>query len=343
MRRLLFLRSATAPWIAMVFCISPLFAQETFYQGKTIRIVVGSAPGGGFDTYARAIARHLGNHISGKPNVIVENMTGAGSLRAANYLYRMAKPDGLTIGHFLGGLLLGQAMGREGIEFDARKFEYIGVPVRESSICALSKRAGVTRIDQWLSSKAPLKLGGIAPGNATDDIPKILQSSLALPIQLVSGYKGTSEVRLAVESGEVSGVCMGWDSIKATWRKSLDSGDVLIVLQINPRALPEIANVPLAIDLAKSEEGRRLIEVGVHDMSAIFRPYVVPPGTPGERVEILRRAFMETLRDAEFLAAAEKATMSINPVPGEEVKKIVAGLFQLPPALLAKLKDTLKW
>ena len=201
----------------------------------------------------------------------------------------------------------------------------------------------MTTMDQWLGSKTPVKMGGIAPGNATDDIPKILQSALALPIHLVSGYKGTSEVRLAVESGEVAGVCMGWDSIKATWRKALDSGDVLIVLQINPRPHPEIAKVPLAINLAKSEEGRRLIEVGVHDMSAIFRPYVVPPGTSSERVEILRRAFLDTMRDPEFLAAAEKATMTIDPVPGEEVKRIVAGLFQLPPALLAKLKDVLKW
>ena len=342
-KRISFAMMAIGIWFAILSGLSTTFAQDTFYKGKTIRLIVGSAAGGGFDTYARAIARHIGKHISGNPTVIVENMTGAGSLIAANYLYRVAKPDGLTMGHFLGGLLLGQAMGREGIEFDARKFEYVGVPVRESSICALSRKAGLTTIDQWLGSKTPVKMGGIAPGNATDDIAKILQVALALPIHLVSGYKGTAEIRLAVESGEVAGVCMGWDSIKATWRRALDSGDVAIILQVNARALPEIAKIPLAINLAKSEEGRRLIEVGVHDMSAIFRPYVLPPATPGERVEILRRAFMDTMKDPEFLAAAEKSTMTIDPVPGEEVKRIVAELFQLPPALLAKLKDVLKW
>lgn len=318
-------------------------AASSFYEGKTIRIVVGSAPGGGFDTYARAIARRLGSHIPGNPNVIVENMTGAGSLRSANFLYHMAKPDGLTIGHFLGGLLLGQILGREGIEFDARKFDYIGVPVRETSICALSRQTGLKTVEEWLASTTPVKMGGIAPGNATDDVAKILQVALGLPIHLVSGYKGTSEVRLAVEGGEVAGVCMGWDSIKATWKQALDAGDVRVVVQATPKPDPELPNVPLAVKLAKSEEGRRLIEVGIHDLSAIFRPYVVPPGTPGDRVETLRLAFMATMKDSEFLAAAEKSRLSIDPVPGEEVKRIVSGLFQIPPELKAKLKDVLKW
>ena len=321
----------------------PGLAQEDFYRGRTVRIVVGSAAGGGFDTYARAIARQMGKHIPGNPTVIVENMTGAGSLRAANFLYRVAKPDGLTIGHFLGGLLLGQALGHEGIEFDARKFDYLGVPVRETSICALSKKAGLSSIEQWLGAKTPVKLGGIAPGNATDDMAKILQAGIALPIHLVSGYKGTAEVRLALEGGEVFGVCMGWDSIKATWRKLLDSGEVAIVLQATPKPHSELPKIPLALSLAKTQEGRRLIEVGIHDMSAIFRPYVLPPGTPKDRTEVLRRAFVETLKDPEFLSAAEKSRLSIDPVSGEEVKKIVAGLFELPPSLAAKLKDTLKW
>lgn len=322
---------------------APAAAQEDFYRGKVIRIVVGSAPGGGFDTYARAIAREMGKHIPGHPNVIVENMTGAGSLRAANYLYRIAKPDGLTIGHFLGGLLLGQALGREGIEFDARRFEYIGVPVRESSICAISKKTGITTVEQWLASKTPVKMGGIAPGNATDDVAKILQAAIALPIQLVSGYKGTSEVRLAVESGEVSGVCMGWDSIKATWRKSLDSGEVSVVVQATPKPHPELPKVPQAIRFAKSEEGKRLIELGIHDLAAIFRPYVVPPAAPKDRIETLRRAFSDTLKDSEFLAATQKSRLAVDPVGGEEVRKIVAGLFQMSPALAARLKEVLKW
>jgi len=318
-------------------------AQEPFFKGKTIRIVVGFSAGGGYDIYARAIARHMSQHIPGNPTIVVENMAGAASMISANHVYKVARPDGLTIGHFIGGLFLQQVLGRQGIEFDARKFEYLGVPVRESSICALSKKTGFSNIEQWLAAKTPVKLGGIAPGNATDDVPKILQAGIGLPIHLVSGYKGTSEVRLAVEGGEVFGVCMGWDSIKATWRKVLDSGDVAIVLQATARPHPELPKIPLAVSFAKTQEGRRLIEVGIQDMSAIFRPYVLPPGTPKDRMEVLRRAFVETLKDPEFLSAAEKSRLSIDPVSGEEVKKIVSGLFELPPSLVARLKETLKW
>jgi tripartite-type tricarboxylate transporter receptor subunit TctC len=207
----------------------------------------------------------------------------------------------------------------------------------------VSKKVGFSSVEQWLASKTPVKLGGIAPGNATDDLPKILQAGIGLPLHLVSGYKGTSEVRLAVEGGEVSGVCMGWDSIKATWRQQLDSGDMIIVLQATPRPNPELPKVPLAVNFAKTQEGRRLIEVGIHDMSAIFRPYALPPGMPKDRLEALRHAFVQTLKDPEFLAAAEKSRLSIDPVSGEEVKKIVGGLFELSPTLVTKLNDILKW
>ena len=181
-------------------------AQESFYKGKTVRIVVGFAAGGGFDTYSRAISRHMGRHIPGNPTIIVDNMTGAGSLIAANHVYKVAKPDGLTIGHFIGGLFMQQLQERPGIEFDARKFEYIGVPVRDNPVCVFSKASGITSMDKWASSKVPVKMGGTAPGSNTDDVPKILKAALGLPVQLVSGYKGTADIRLAIESGELAGV-----------------------------------------------------------------------------------------------------------------------------------------
>ncbi len=179
-------------------------AQEPFYKGKTIRIIVGLSPGGGFDTYSRTIARHMGKHIPGEPTVVVENMPGAGSLIAANHLYRVAKPDGLTIGNFVGSLLLGKIYDQPGIEFDALKFEYIGMPARTSPVCTLTKASGITSIEKWMAAKSPVKLGGVAAGTELDDIAKLLKATLGLPIQLVSGYKGTANVRLAAESGEVA-------------------------------------------------------------------------------------------------------------------------------------------
>jgi tripartite-type tricarboxylate transporter receptor subunit TctC len=317
-------------------------ASQDFFSGKTVRIVVGVTAGGGFDAYARAISRHIGRQIPGNPAFIVENMPGAGSLIAANHVYRVAKPDGLTIGHFLGGLFLQQLFGLPGIEFDARKFEYIGAAVTDNPVCVLTKATGIDTVEKWLASKSSLKMAGNAPGTIADDIPKILKASLGLPVRVVSGYKGASEMRLAAESGEVDGLCQGWDSIKATWRKRVESGDIHVVLQVLPKPHPDLPKVSLAIDYAKTEEARQLIEAGIHAVSAAYRPFVLPPGTTKDRVQILRKAFMETMKDKEFLEDAKRSKLDLNPLNGEEVEQNVARLFSLKPPLVEKLKEILK-
>lgn len=317
-------------------------AQESFYKGKTIRIVVGFSAGGGFDTYARALGRHMGKHIPGNPSVMVENMVGAGSLIAANHVFKVAKPDGLTIGHFIGGLFLGQVLGQKGVEFDARKFEYLGAPTTDHVVCAFTKASGITSVENWVSSKTPVKMGGVASGASTpDNATRILKAAAGLPIQLVSGYKGTADIRLAAESGELAGGCWGWESVRVTWRKALESGDAVVVLQANRKTHPDLSKVPQAIGLAKTDEARKMIEVGIHGDSEIVRTYTLPPATPKERVQVLRKAFEETLKDPEFVAEAKKTDLSIHPVSGDEVEKIISGLFKLDPALVAKLKDVL--
>jgi tripartite-type tricarboxylate transporter receptor subunit TctC len=269
-------------------------------------------------------------------------MTGAGSLIAANHVYKVAKPDGLTIGHFIGGLFLGQVLGQKGIEFDARKFEFIGAPVKDHVVCAFTKASGITSIERWMASKTPVKMGGIAPGNSTpDNATRILKETLGLPTQIVTGYKGTADIRLAAESGEIAGGCWGWDSISATWRKGLDAAEVLVVIQASRKAHPDLPKVPLAINLAKTEEARQLIETGIHGDSEIVRTYTLPPGTPKERVQILRRGFQDTLKEAEFRADAEKSKLGVDPVSSEEVERLIAGLFKLDAGMVAKLKDIL--
>jgi tripartite-type tricarboxylate transporter receptor subunit TctC len=315
---------------------------DDFYKGKAIRIVVGFSAGGGFDAYARAIARHMSRHIPGQPPIIVENMTGAGSLISANHMFKVAKPDGLTIGHFIGGLFLGQVLGQPGVEFDGRKFEFIGAPITDHVVCALTKASGITSVEKWMASKTPVKMGGIAPGTSTpDNATRILKAALGLPIQLVTGYKGTAEVRLAAESGEVAGGCWGWDSVKTTWRKAIESGDAAVVLQANRRNHPELPQIPQAIKLAKSEEARRIIDVGIHADSDIVRTYTLPPGTPKDRVQILRKAFDDTLKDAEFLADAKKSNLSVVPVSVDEIERDINALFKLDPGLVTRLKDLL--
>ena len=337
-------RSALAPLImaiGLVLAGSGSLEAQSFFAGKTVRIVVGLAPGGGFDTYARLVARHLGKHLPGNPTVLVENMTGAGGLISANHLYRVAKPDGLSLAHVPGTLLLGQILGQPGVEFDARKFEYIGATVKEEVVCATTKASGITSVDQLMAAKTPVKLGAVAPGAPTDNTPRILKAALGLPIQVVTGYKGTAEIRLAAESGEVAGACWAWESMRSTWRKSLDAGEAIPILQVTAKPLPDLSRVPLAISLAKTDEARRLIQVGIQDGSAYSRPFMAPPGTPKERVQILRRAFQEALSDKALLAEAEKARLTLDPVSGEELEKLIADLFTLDASFVEKLKTVL--
>lgn len=325
-----------------LFCATSAFAQESFYQGKVIRIIVATAAGGGYDLYTRTMARHLRKYIPGEPTIAVENMPGAGHLIGANYVYKVAKPDGLTMGHFIGTLFLQQLLGKPGVEFDALKFNFIGVPAQDNYMIGLSKVTGITSMEQWLTSKRVVKIGGIGAGSATDDIPKVLAATIGLPLQVVAGYKGTSEVRLAFNSGEIEGICNAWESFKSTWRKELEANEVALVLQAIPTRHREVPNVPLAIDYAKTDEAKRMIRSVVHTIAPTVRPYVLPPGTPRDRVETLRRAFMSTMKDQEFLADAAKAKLDINPVDGATLETNVKEVFNLDAALIPRLKEILK-
>ncbi|HEY1372640.1 MAG TPA: tripartite tricarboxylate transporter substrate-binding protein [Candidatus Binatia bacterium] len=318
------------------------FAQDSFYKGKNVRIIVGAAAGGGYDTYSRTIARHMGKHVPGNPTFVVDNMPGAGFLISANHMYKVAKPDGLTIGHFIGGLFLQQFLGKPGVEFESVKFGFVGAPGQDNYVMGISKSLGITSAEQWLSSKTVVKLGGVGAGSATDDIPKLLKEAIGLSMQLVSGYSGTATVKLAFNSGEVQGVCNSWESFKATWKNELDSGNLIIVMQHVPKAHPDLPKVPLDITFAKTDEGKKLIRAIVHTVGPTARPYVVPPGTPKDRVEILRKAFMDTMKDPEFLADAEKAKLDINPLDGASLEKAVREVFNVDPTLVPKLKEILK-
>ena len=327
--------------IAMLLLIPGSLRADDFYKGKTIRVIVGGSAGGGFDIYTRAMARHMGKHIPGNPSLVVENMTGAGTFIAAKYLHSSAKPDGLSFGIFNGALILGRVLGMKGIDIDMRELEYLGVPVQDSTVCALRKESGITNMDQWFASKTPMKLGGLSPGNSTSDVARIVGAALGLPLQLVEGYKGTNEIRLAADAGELHGACWAWETLKVAWNNAISSGDVNIILQVTAKKIPELPNVPLALDLAKTDEAKLLLKAGAIDPAAIVRVYVTTPRTPKDRLETLRKAFAATLTDPEFVAEAKKANLDINPLTGEEVKKTVDGLFKLNPAVVSKLANIL--
>jgi tripartite-type tricarboxylate transporter receptor subunit TctC len=326
--------------LRLVIGLKDGWAQDSFYKGKVIRIIEAYSAGGGYDTYARLIARHLGKQIPGNPTVTVENMTGAGGLIAVNYLYARAEPDGLTMANWNGGLSLQQYLGLEGIQFDAPRFEWIGSAVRPTPICIISRSSGVTTLQEWLKAKRPIKLGGMAPGTSISDDARILKEALGLPIQLIEGYKGGADIKLAAKQGEIDGACgLAWETQKVTWRQELESMNV--VVQVVPRAHPELAKVPVAGQFAKSDEARQLLKIGIQDMGALSHSYTLPPKTPKTHLHTLRKAFEAVMGDPDFVAEAEKANIVTNPVPGRELEEIVSGFTKISPDMLGKLKNSL--
>ncbi|MGH7817525.1 MAG: Bug family tripartite tricarboxylate transporter substrate binding protein [Candidatus Binatia bacterium] len=318
------------------------FAQDSFYRGKVLRIIVGFPPGGGYDTYTRLLARHWGKHIPGNPTIVVDNMSGAGSMISANHIFRVAKPDGLTVGHFIGGLFLQQLLGKPGIDFDARRFEYIGAPAQDVFLIGVSKASGITSVQQWIASKTVVKFGGAGFGAGTDDIPALVREVMGLPLQIVAGYKGTADIRLTFNNGEIHGSANSWQSIRSTWRNELESGQLNIILHVALKSHPDLTKYPLAGDMVRNEEGRKLIQAVTQVHGASVRPYVLPPNTPKDRVQLLRKAFSDAMKDENLLAEAQKGNIDINPVNGEEVAKSVQGVLQLESGLVGRLKDILK-
>jgi tripartite-type tricarboxylate transporter receptor subunit TctC len=328
--------------MASVTTNSALATTHDSYTGKTVRILVGASAGGAFDTWGRMVGRHLGKQIPGNPVVVVENVTGAGGLILANQFSKTTKLDGMTIATFNGGLLMGQMLGRPGIEFDARKFEYLGVPAKFDSVCAFSKTSGITSFERWRTAKVPVKVGGTAPGSNLVDIPKVLMAVFGLPTQIITGYKGFAEIRLAVDGGELGGACGGWDGIKLLWGKQIEAGDVTVVMQTRSQPLADLPKVPLVMDFASNDDDRQLIEVGIQFPALLGLTYALPPGTPKNRLQLLRKAFMDTLASPDFLADVQRARLVTDAATGEELHKTVERLFSLKPAVANRLKEILK-
>jgi tripartite-type tricarboxylate transporter receptor subunit TctC len=315
-------------------------AAQDFFKDKTIHFIVGYSPGGSFDLYTRTIARHFTKHVPGSPTTVVENMTGAGGIIAANHVFNRAKPDGLTIGAWAAPLVLQHIMGNPAVQFDGRKFGYLGVPSPYDTVCTFNEKSGITKIDDWFAANRPLKISSIGPGTSTSDIPKLMKAALNLPLEVVEGYKGGADARLAVENGEVDGYCGSWQTVETVWRQAYESGKIRAIVQATLKAHPKYKNVPLAITYAKTDEAKELLRVADSAHGAQF-PYSVPPGTPKDRLEILQKAFVRTLNDKEFLAEANKAKLDIEIIDGPTIANTLATLYDAKPATVAKLKEIL--
>lgn len=321
-------------------------AVADFYKGKTVRFIVGFAPGGGFDTYTRMIARHIGRFIPGAPTVIVENMEGASSRLAANNVFNVAPKDGTVLVNFHGNLFMQQLFGAPGIEFQAERWGFLGVPARDRNLCMASDRSGITNLQEVQKPAGKqIVLGTESPGSTTYDVPALLTEALGLNAKLVQGYRGTAPTRLAMEQGEVDGMCgWSWESAKTSNFADFESGKIVPIVQVTDKPISDMPSkqpVPLARDLARTDDAKQLIKVGIENVSSFNRPYLAPPGVPADRLQALRSAFQDVLKDPTLLDDAKKAKLDINPVSAEELEQLVKETVNMSSDIKAKLKKIL--
>jgi tripartite-type tricarboxylate transporter receptor subunit TctC len=309
-------------------------AVETFYKGRTVQVLVGFAPGGGYDLYARTLARYMGRHIPGNPTMVPQNMPGAGGVKVMNYLYSVARKDGTVMATFARGLAIEPLLGHaQGIQFDATKFTWIGSVSNEVSVCAFWYTSGIATWDDMKTK--PHKMGGSAAGADSDVFPTVLKNIFHLPLRLVTGYAGGgADINLGMERGEVDGRCgWSWSSMLSQSKRLLDGKKINIVLQLGLEKHEDLPNVPLVMDLPASPEDKAALKLIVSRQS-IARPFAAPPGVPPERVAALRAAFDATMKDPDFLAEAKRLALEVRPVSGPQVQALIKDLYASPPEVV---------
>ena len=324
----------------------PAQAQDAvadFYKGKTINMIIGLSAGGGYDIFARLVARHMVKYIPGKPDQVPRNMTGAGGLLAANYMYNVAPKDGTHIGAPQRGVPFEPlSSGHESkAQFDPLKFQWIGSANAETSIAVAWHTTGIKTYQDLMTKE--IIMGGTGAGTESVVLPYVLANVLGFKIKVIAGYPGGSEVDLAMERGEVGGRgTMSWTSFKARQMHWLTENKVSILYQQSMEKHPDLPNVPLALDLAKNEADRQLLEVMM--VPLLFgRPYMVPPETPRDRVDALRKAFDATMIDKDFIADAEKAKLEVEPVSGVKMEELLKKAYATPKPILDRLAEVSKF
>jgi tripartite-type tricarboxylate transporter receptor subunit TctC len=314
-----------------------------YYAGKTIDFIIGNFPGGGFDIYARALARHMGRHIPGKPNIVVKNLPGAGSAKAGHQVSQVSPKDGLTVGGVTPGAITGPLLeGKPNKLFDASQVTWIGTINVGTRICATYGNAKTKTFDQAMTQKTVF--AGVAPGDATLDFAYMVKRTTGANIDVIAGYKGTQGVTLAMERGETDGAC-GWDwsSAKAMRPNWISENKLNMLLQIGPQEHPELTKMgaPPLWKFIKTEENRKVAELIVSQQN-FQRPYFVAKETPPELVAILRTAFDATMKDPQFLADAAKVHIDVSPLPGARVQQLIGAFFSTPQSVVEGARQAIR-
>jgi tripartite-type tricarboxylate transporter receptor subunit TctC len=323
---------------------SPAHSQESveqFFRGRTINIYVGSSAGGGYDTYARLLARHFGKHIPGQPTIVVQNMPGAGSNKAASYLFTVAPKDGTAIGAIFPGAILQPLFGDTTVQHEPNKFIYLGSANSDVYHCFWRTDAAAKSFREALDKD--VILGASNEGGTTRDLPAMMNNLAGAKFRIVTGYAGSKEIGLAVERKEVDGACgIGWTGFTTLYPHWFEKKLVSMTLQLSVKGHAELTKmgVPLAAEFARSKEDRQAMEL-VLSQGMFGRPFVLPPGVPPERAEALRKAFMAAMTDPALLSDAKKANLDLEALSGSDLQTLVASLYALPPSIVERAKQSM--
>jgi tripartite-type tricarboxylate transporter receptor subunit TctC len=321
---------------------SPAQAQTPaeFYKDKQVSLYIGFAPGGTYDLYGRIVARHIGKHIPGNPTVVPRNMEGAGSIRLTNFMYAQAPKDGTAIATMGRGGAFGPLFGMKGAQFEAEKFLWLGSANDEVSLCASWHLSGIKSFEDVRQKE--LVIAATGPSDESQTVPKILNGVLGSKFKIIGGYTGSTQMTIAIERGETQGRCaFSWASMKSMHREWLHEKKINILVQVSYQKHPELPHIPLAGDLAKTQEEKQMIALFTA-RQVMGRPFYAPPDLPKDRAEALRKAFLATLDDPEFRAEAAKLRLEITPVSGERVQGIVHDIYATPTAVVQKAAGFVK-
>ncbi|MBX9823367.1 MAG: hypothetical protein K2Y27_00075 [Xanthobacteraceae bacterium] len=328
------------PWLAfgvLVLLCQPAAAQDL--SGKSVSLLIGFGPGGGYDLWGRTVARHIGRHLPGKPSVVPQNMPGAGSYVAASHLYGAAPKDGTVFGIIARDAALGPLSNAPGARFDATKMSWLGSPTREHNACIANSSAKAKKADDLRTHE--LVLGDTGPGTGTRSYPKVLNDLLGYKFKLVSGFRSSADVFLAMERSEVDGICESLDSIMQRRPEWIPNKVVNVLLQAGAESRPELKGVPNVLTLARNAEEKQVLEF-LYAGQDIGRPFVAPPDLPADRLKMLRDAFSATMKDPEFVADVQRSKLDLEPEDGEHIAALIARIYATPRPIVDRVANLIK-
>jgi tripartite-type tricarboxylate transporter receptor subunit TctC len=319
---------------------SPAPAQSSEpFAGKQLTMIIGFGAGGGYDIWARTLARHIGKHLPGKPNVVPQNMPGAGSYVAASHIYHVAPKDGTVMGLIARDAALGPLSGAAGARFDPLKLSWIGSPTKETNICIAYQNAQVKAVQDLMQKQ--LIIGDTGPGTGTRTYPIVLNAVLGTKFKLVGGFRSSADVFLAMERGEVEGICESYDSVKNRKPDWIPAGTIKVLFQAGLEPNPELKGVPFVLDLARNAEEKATLEY-VYAGQGIGRPFVAPPDLPADRLTMLRKAFDATMKDPDFIADANGRKLDLEPEDGEHLATLIRKIYATPKAIVDRVATLIK-